>query len=177
MPPKDNPTSKSKPFKPVRPKTSTTTPSAAATQSSTTAATSTVEPHSAMDDPDRPSIPPALLTTLLHQFMSDEMRISKGADKAVGKYMETFVREAVARAAFERAGEKELGGGFMEVSFLGLFLILLQRQNCTQCRTCTEEAKSQPWRGKVDLALAMCWIPPWGGFILILSSRLPVELH
>jgi hypothetical protein len=69
-----------------------------------------------MDDPDRPGIPPALLTTLLHQFMSDEMRISKGADKAVGKYMETFVREAVARAAFERAGEKELGGGFMEAS-------------------------------------------------------------
>jgi hypothetical protein len=120
MPPKDNPTSKSKPFKPVRPKASTTAPSAAATQS-TAAAASTVETHSTMNDPDRPGIPPALLTTLLHQFMSDEMRISKDADKAVGKYMETFVREAVARAAFERAGERELGGGFMEVRFLTLF--------------------------------------------------------
>jgi hypothetical protein len=47
--------------------------------------------------------------------MSNEMRISKDADSAIGKYMETFVREAVARAAYERAGEKELGGGFMEV--------------------------------------------------------------
>jgi hypothetical protein len=55
--------------------------------------------------------------------MSDEMRISKGADRAVGKYMETFVREAVARAAFERAGEKELGGGFMEVSFSSFRLL------------------------------------------------------
>ena len=40
----------------------------------------------------------------------------------VGKYMETFVREAIARAAFERAeSEKEGGGGgwsggFLEVS-------------------------------------------------------------
>jgi hypothetical protein len=163
MPPKDNPTSKSKPFKPVRPKASTTAPSAAATQSTTTAVASTLEPQSTLDDPDRPGIPPALLTTLLHQFMSDEMRISKGADKAVGKYMETFVREAVARAAFERAGEKELGGGFMEVSFLSLFLILLQRQNCAQCHTRTGEAKSLQWRGKVDLASAMCWIPPRRG--------------
>ena len=46
----------------------------------------------------------------------------------VGKYMETFVREAIARAAFERAeSEKEGGGGvgargwsggFLEVSLL-----------------------------------------------------------
>lgn len=51
------------------------------------------------------------------------MRISKSADRAVGKYMETFVREAVARAAFDRrgAGDDVFGGGggglggFMEV--------------------------------------------------------------
>ena len=71
--------------------------------------------------------------------MSDEMRISKGADKAVGKYMETFVREAVARAAFERAGEKELGGGFMEVSFLSLSLIL-QHKDCAERDTGAGEA-------------------------------------
>lgn len=117
MPPRDNPASKSKPFKPVRPKGSAAGPSAAATQS---AAATTVEPQSNTDDDDRPGIPQALLTTLLHQFMSEEMRISKGADKAVGKYMETFVREAVARAAFERAGEKEFGGGFMEVGVFSL---------------------------------------------------------
>jgi hypothetical protein len=79
--------------------------------------------------------------------MSDEMRISKGADKAVGKYMETFVREAVARAAFERAGEKELGGGFMEVGFLSLFFILIQRQVCLQRHTRAGEAKLPPWGG------------------------------
>ena len=40
----------------------------------------------------------------------------------VGKYMETFVREAIARAAFERseAGGKGIGGDFLEVS--GLFV-------------------------------------------------------
>ena len=50
------------------------------------------------------------------------MRISKGADRAVGKYMEIFVREAIARAAFERSGGEEgrgrgrgMGDGFMEV--------------------------------------------------------------
>jgi hypothetical protein len=118
MPPRDNPVSKSKPFKPVRPKGNGAGPSIAATQST---AASAVEPQTVTDDDDRPGIPPALLTTLLHQFMSEEMRISKGADKAVGKYMETFVREAVARAAFERAGEKEFGGGFMEVSCFLLF--------------------------------------------------------
>jgi hypothetical protein len=50
------------------------------------------------------------------------MRISKGADRAVGKYMETFVREAIARAAFEResAGARgaAVGGRFMEVCTL-----------------------------------------------------------
>lgn len=43
------------------------------------------------------------------------MRISKGAVKAVGKYMDTFVREGVARGAWagsERDGlGDEIGGG------------------------------------------------------------------
>lgn len=50
-----------------------------------------------------PSIPPKLLTKLLHHhFENDKTRIGKDASKLVGKYMETFVREALARAAYER---------------------------------------------------------------------------
>lgn len=52
------------------------------------------------------------------------MRIGKEANGVIGKYMETFVREVIARAAFERAEslEKEGGGAdrvagdFLEVS-------------------------------------------------------------
>jgi hypothetical protein len=64
------------------------------------------------------TIPPELLRTLLHEFFADERtRISKGADKAVGKYMETFVREAIARANYERNGNGAggAGDGFLEV--------------------------------------------------------------
>lgn len=45
--------------------------------------------------------------------------MSKDASKAVGRYMETFVREAMARAAFIRAeSDAQAGGsgdGFLEV--------------------------------------------------------------
>lgn len=48
------------------------------------------------------------------------MRIGKEANAAVGKYFETFVREAIARAAFERAetvgSAGGRGDGFLEVS-------------------------------------------------------------
>lgn len=51
-----------------------------------------------------PSIPPKLLTKLLHHhFENGQTRIGKDASKLVGKYMETFIREALARAAYERA--------------------------------------------------------------------------
>ena len=52
------------------------------------------------------------------------MRIGKEANGVVGKYMETFVREAIARAAFERqeAGVEGMAGDFLEVSALILFL-------------------------------------------------------
>ena len=66
-----------------------------------------------------PTIPPALLTRLLHHhFQDDKVRIGKDAKGMVGKYMETFVREAIARAAFERseAGGEGIGGHFLEVS-------------------------------------------------------------
>jgi CENP-S associating Centromere protein X len=67
----------------------------------------------------RPAIPPALLARLLHEGFEDkEMKIQKEAMSVVGKYMETFVREAVARAAFEREDAVRGGGisdGFLQV--------------------------------------------------------------
>ena len=74
-----------------------------------------VAPSATQDPP--PTIPPKLLTKLLHHhFEHDKTRISKDANELVGKYMETFVREALARAAFERSeAEGGLGGHFLEV--------------------------------------------------------------
>jgi hypothetical protein len=59
---------------------------------------------------------------LLHEFFTyDGTRISKAADRAVGKYMKTFVSEAIARAAFERQGKDvRVGGGFMEVRVISI---------------------------------------------------------
>ncbi|KFY89838.1 hypothetical protein V500_05402 [Pseudogymnoascus sp. VKM F-4518 (FW-2643)] len=130
MPP-DRSASKTKPFKPQRPSagsTSSRAKPASAPSSSRTTTTSTETPSSRPNPdededataPDAPTetIPPALLTTLLTEFFADERtRISRGADKAVGKYMETFVREAIARAAYERGGEGR-GDGFLEVEDL-----------------------------------------------------------
>lgn len=70
----------------------------------------------------RPAIPPALLARLLHEGFEDkEMKIQKEAMSVVGKYVETFVREAVARAAFEREDAVRGGGisdGFLQVEDL-----------------------------------------------------------
>jgi hypothetical protein len=71
----------------------------------------------------REGIPPDLLTRLLHEnFKAEGTRLSKDANKAVGKYMEIFVREALARAAFARMEIEErggvVGGGFLEVEDL-----------------------------------------------------------
>lgn len=53
---------------------------------------------------------------------SESTRISKAADRAVGKYVETFVREAIARAVYERRGVEggRTGGAgtFLEVEDL-----------------------------------------------------------
>ena len=57
------------------------------------------------------TIPPDLLTRLLHQFFEKEgTRISRDANAAVARYVDVFVREAIARAAAEKQG------GFLEVS-------------------------------------------------------------
>lgn len=80
------------------------------------------EPVNTEDPP--PSIPPALLTKLLyHHFQDAQTKIGVEARGVVGKYMETFVREALARAAFERqSGERGtrgmVGDDFLEVEDL-----------------------------------------------------------
>lgn len=59
------------------------------------------------------SIPRDLLTRILHEFFTkDSTRISRDANAAVGKYMDIFVREAIARAAVEK------NAGFLEVEDL-----------------------------------------------------------
>ncbi|KAI6762854.1 hypothetical protein HG530_008834 [Fusarium avenaceum] len=59
------------------------------------------------------TIPPELLTRLLHEFFAkDATRISRDANAAAGKYFDVFVREAIARAAVEK------DGGFLEVEDL-----------------------------------------------------------
>ncbi|KAL1855385.1 hypothetical protein Daus18300_011103 [Diaporthe australafricana] len=67
------------------------------------------------DDDEEPekTIPPELLTRILHEFFEkDGTRITKDANNAVAKYMDIFVKEAIARAAAER------DGGFLEVEDL-----------------------------------------------------------
>lgn len=61
---------------------------------------------------EQATIPPALLTRLLHEFFErGDTRVSRDANAAAARYMDVFVREAIARAAAEREG------AFLEVSF------------------------------------------------------------
>lgn len=56
------------------------------------------------------TIPKKLLTRMLHEFFEkDSTRISRTANEAVAKYVDVFVREAIARTAVEKKG------GFLEV--------------------------------------------------------------
>jgi CENP-S associating Centromere protein X len=78
----------------------------------------------------QPGIPPKLLTRLLHHhFQNPKTKITKDANEVVAKYIDIFVREALARAAYERAEGNAANGdgagrsvadGFLEVrcSFL-----------------------------------------------------------
>ncbi|KAJ5682947.1 hypothetical protein N7462_006112 [Penicillium macrosclerotiorum] len=72
-----------------------------------------------------PKIPPKLLTRLLHyHFQNEKTKVAKDANDVVAKYVDVFVREAIARAAYERAETEEVGGGrdvgdgFLEVEDL-----------------------------------------------------------
>jgi solute carrier family 25 (adenine nucleotide translocator) protein 4/5/6/31 len=72
------------------------------------------------DGPEK-TIPKELLTRLLHEFFAkDATRISKDANSAAAKYMDIFVREAIARTAVEKQG------GFLEVSIKCLARFLVQ---------------------------------------------------
>jgi len=70
-------------------------------------------------------IPDELLTRILHEaFRKEDTRMSKAANRAVGRYFEIFVQEAIARTAQERDGR------FLEVrrsfcSSLFLFCLFL----------------------------------------------------
>ncbi|KUJ21603.1 uncharacterized protein LY89DRAFT_714694 [Mollisia scopiformis] len=62
-------------------------------------------------------IPEDLLNVILHQFFKEEgTRLHKDASVAVGRYMEVFVREGIARACW--AGNKGGNGGGLEVEDL-----------------------------------------------------------
>ena len=76
-----------------------------------------------------PPIPPKLLTRLLYEGFEDKegLKIGREAMALVGKYVETFVREALARAALVRGGEDgqdrgrgmgSVGDGFLQVEDL-----------------------------------------------------------
>ncbi|KAL4735645.1 CENP-S associating centromere protein X-domain-containing protein [Aspergillus similis] len=66
-----------------------------------------------------PLIPPKLLTRLLHHhFRNEKTKIAKDANAVVAKYIDVFVREAVARAAFERAEAQGGAGGGIADGFL-----------------------------------------------------------
>ncbi|KAL2871816.1 CENP-X/MHF2 family protein [Aspergillus lucknowensis] len=83
--------------------------------------------HKESNDDDvvssEPVIPQKLLTRLLHHhFRNEKTKIAKDANAIVAKYIDVYVREAVARAAFERAESGTRGGGvgdgFLEVEDL-----------------------------------------------------------
>jgi hypothetical protein len=73
-----------------------------------------------VEDERKETIPEDLLNVLIHQFFKQEgTRMSKDANRAVGRYMETFVRVALARAAWAREeGGEGGGGGDLEVEDL-----------------------------------------------------------
>ncbi|CZT40690.1 uncharacterized protein RSE6_00331 [Rhynchosporium secalis] len=57
------------------------------------------------------SIPPDLINVLLHGFFNqDNTRMTKDANAAVGMYIETFIREALNRAAWAKRHGWEDGG-------------------------------------------------------------------
>jgi hypothetical protein len=68
---------------------------------------------------EKEKIPGDLLSVLLHEFFTDGTRMTKGANKAVGKYLDVFVREGVARCVFRAGGDgvDGDGGGVVEVSY------------------------------------------------------------
>ncbi|KAK0634351.1 CENP-S associating centromere protein X-domain-containing protein [Bombardia bombarda] len=70
------------------------------------------------EEEKKKTIPPDLVTKLLHEFFQNEdgtTRITKDANGAIAKYMDVFLREAIARAAVESPNKR-----FLEVEDLEL---------------------------------------------------------
>lgn len=75
------------------------------------------EPEAKFGQDDK-SIPGDLLVRLLNTFFEkDDTKISRDANAAVAKYMDVFVKEAIARTAHERSGS------FLEVSATSLYKV------------------------------------------------------
>lgn len=81
-----------------------------------------ISPHEEPEMAGPPVVPEKLLTSLLHShFQQPDTKIGRDARGLVGKYVETFILEAVARAVVERKGGagtmKNAGSGsdFLEV--------------------------------------------------------------
>lgn len=87
----------------------------AAGNTSTARAVSRAGPQTVEDedeDPPEKTIPPALLARLLQEmFEKDGTRMTGDAARAAAKYVDVFVREAIARCIHER------DSAFLEVSF------------------------------------------------------------
>lgn len=102
----------------VRRKSAPAKPQPISSDSSSDEEQSSQSPEAKSEDPSL-KIPPKLLTKLLHHhFEHEQTRIGQDANALVGKYMETFVREALARAAYERSKAEggAAGKDFLEVS-------------------------------------------------------------
>ncbi|KAM0282939.1 hypothetical protein ACHAQH_002750 [Verticillium albo-atrum] len=64
------------------------------------------------EEPEK-TIPPGLVANLLKElFAREETRMTEGASRAAARYIDVFVREAIARCVHEREG------GFLEVEDL-----------------------------------------------------------
>ncbi|KAJ9149841.1 hypothetical protein NKR23_g3974 [Pleurostoma richardsiae] len=71
------------------------------------------EPNEGADESQQRTIPAELLTRILHGFFEKQStRITRDSNAAVTKYIDVFVREAIARAAAEK------DSGFLEVEDL-----------------------------------------------------------
>lgn len=74
------------------------------------------------------TIPNKLLTRILHDFFAkDTTRISSAANAATAKYVDVFVREAIARAAVDKKG------GFLEASTGPLFPCIRHTTTARRC--------------------------------------------
>lgn len=111
---------------PARPAASSSATSSSAEEPATIRSSSPEEPDSGLSTNTKavslnppPLIPPNLLARILHHnFEGEDQQVRREAILLVGKYMDTFVREAIARATYERAaaGGGGVGSDFLEVN-------------------------------------------------------------